>query len=153
MVLALQNLGGVYDVGCCCCFSSLEVFHFIGFRHHLSPPPPAAFYELSSSFYTYSILSTQLITEWFVTLSFYLFCAFHFYHECYGFEQIFFYRSRFLPYTPSLVTQMRTGTPHPESISVPALIELFLLADAWPWTTDVWIIRPLVSQLHQWAKK
>ena len=63
----------------------------------------------------------------------------------------FFNRRRFLPYTPSLVTQMRAETPHPGSFSVPAPTELSLPADAWPWTTDFWIIRPLVYQLRLWA--
>ena len=47
----------------------------------------------------------------------------------------------------------RAGTPHPGSSSVPALTELFLSADAWTWTIDVWITRPLIYQLCQWATK
>ena len=37
----------------------------------------------------------------------------------------------FLPNTSSFVTQVRAGTPHPGSSSVPALTELSLQADAW----------------------
>ena len=58
--------GSFCNVGCCCCFTSLEVFHsFIAFRRHPSP-----FRELSPSFYTHFILSAQLIAEWFTTLYF-----------------------------------------------------------------------------------
>ena len=60
----------------------------------------------------------------------------------------FFIHGRFLPYT-----QIRAWTPHPGCSSVPALTELSLPADAWPWTIDVWIIRPLVYWLCQWATK
>ena len=46
---------------------------------------------------------------------------------------------------------MWAETPHLRSSSVPGLTELSLPADAWSWTTDVWIIRPLAYQLRQWA--
>ena len=45
------------------------------------------------------------------------------------------------------VTQMRAGTPHPGSFFVPALTELFLPADAWTWTTQIVVTRPLTYQL------
>ena len=51
------------------------------------------------------------------------------------------------------VTQMRAGTPHPGSSSVPALTELSLPADAWTWTTHIVVTRPLIYQLRQWATK
>ena len=51
------------------------------------------------------------------------------------------------------VTQMRTGTPHLGSYSVPVLTELSILADAWSWTTYIVDARPLVYQLRQWAWK
>ena len=41
------------------------------------------------------------------------------------------FSGRFLSYTLSFVTQMRAGTPHPRSSSVPALRELSHPADAW----------------------
>ena len=67
MVLALQNLGGVYDVGCCCCFSSLEVFHFIGFRHHLSPSPFLwAITEFLHLFYTFNPAHRRVIRDTFI---------------------------------------------------------------------------------------
>ena len=76
-----------------------------------------------------------------------------FYRDWYGFERTFFTCRRFLPYTPSFVTQMQAGTPHPGSPSVPALIELSLPADAWTWTTHIVVTRPLIYQLRQWATK
>ena len=54
----------------------------------------------------------------------------------------------FYPTLLRFVTQMRAGTPHPGSSSVPSLAKLSLPADAWPWTIDVWIKRPLIYQLH-----
>ena len=51
------------------------------------------------------------------------------------------------------VTQMRTGTPHPGSFSVPALTGLSLPADAWSWTTYIVDTGLLVYQLRQWVTK
>ena len=71
----------------------------------------------------------------------------------------FFTHGRFLLCAPSphfwhvFVTQMRTGTHHPGSSSVPALRELSLPADTWTWTTHIVVTRPLIYQLRQWATK
>ena len=51
------------------------------------------------------------------------------------------------------LTQMRAGTPHPGSSSVPALSELSLLADAWIWTTHIVVTRPLIYRMRQWTTK
>ena len=61
------------------------------------------------------------------------FCAFssHLYRECYAFNRAFFTHKRCLPYTPSFLTQIRAGAPHPGSSSVPALTKSSLSADAW----------------------
>ena len=75
------------------------------------------------------------------------------YREYYGFEWVFFSGGIFLPYTPPFVTQIRAWKPHPGSSSVPALTKLSLLADAWTWTIDVWITRPLIFKLRQWVTK
>ena len=75
------------------------------------------------------------------------------YYECYGFEWPFFTHRRFLPYTPSFVTQMQAGTPQPGSSSMFAPIESILRPGTWSWTSDIWIIWPLVSWLCQWATK
>ena len=74
-----------------CRFSSFT----FAFRHHTSP-----FRGLSPSFYTHFILSAQLITEWFATLSFSTIPGSS-YRERYGFEWAFFTHRRFLPYAPS----------------------------------------------------
>ena len=50
-------------------------------------------------------------------------------------------------------TQMRAGTHHPGSPSVPALTKLSLPADAWSWTIHIVDTRPLVYQLRQWVTK
>ena len=82
-----------------------------------------------------------------------------FYHERYGFESAFLTHRRFLLCAPSptflahFVTQMRAGTPHPGSSSMPALTKLSLPADASTWTTHIVVTGPLISQLRQWATK
>ena len=48
---------------------------------------------------------------------------------------------------------MWAWTPHLESFPVPALTELSLPANAWPWTIDVWTIRALIFVMLQWATK
>ena len=60
MILAWENLQEVFVmlVVVLVVFTSLEVFHFIAFRRHPSP-----FRELSPGFYTYFILSAQIIAE------------------------------------------------------------------------------------------
>ena len=75
-----------------------------------------------------------------------------FYCKCYHFEWVFFTHWRFLLYTPSFVTQIEQK----HSIQDPPLCLLSQScppADAWTWTIDVWIIRPLIYQLRQWATK
>ena len=125
-------------------FTSLEVFHFIAFRRHPSHPSvsyrrvftPILYFQPSSlqsdsRHFHFNFSGLFIFTTSVMVLS------------------RFFYHRSFLPYIPSLVTQMRAGTPHPGSSTVPALTELSLPADAWSWTTDVSIIRPLVYQLRQ----
>ena len=90
-----------------CFLTSLEVSHFIAFPCHPSP-----FRELSTGFSTHS------------------------YRECYSFEWAIFARI-FYPTLPRFMIQIRAGTPHPGSSSVPALTELSLPADAWTWTIDL----------------
>ena len=128
---------------------------FIAFQRH-----PSFFRELSPGFYTHFILLAQLIVEWFATLSFNLSGLFP--HSLTASATVL--SRRFLPagvfYLALLphilayfVTQMRAGTPHPGSSSVPTLTKLSFLADAWPWTTHILDTRPLVYQLRQWATK
>ena len=96
-------------------------------------------------------VSVMLVVVFYLTGGF-SFYTFYFYRECYGFEWAFFIHGRFLLYTP-FVTQMKAGTPLPGSSSIPARTELSLPADAWTWTIDVWITRPLIYQLLEWATK
>ena len=108
----------------------------------------------------YIPILAQLIAEGFATLSFNLSGLFH--HSFTASATVL--SGRFLPtgvfYLAPLphilvcfVTQMRVGTPHPGSPSVPALTKLSLPADAWSWTTHITDTRPLVYQLRQWAMK
>ena len=80
-----------------------------------------------------------------------------FYRERYGFEwaffTVFYLTLLHRHFWHVLVTQIRAGTPHPGSSSVPALTELSLPADAWTWTTHIVVTRPLIYQLRQWATK
>ena len=148
MVIAWENLQEVFVmlVVVVVVFTSLEVFTFLGY---FSLPP--AFHPSFSG--PMKGLHWLWALPWLLLLLY--FCqAFppHFYRECYGFEWVFFTHGRFLPYTP-FVTQMMVGAPLPESSSVPALTELSLPADAWTSSIDVWITRPLIYQLRQWATK
>ena len=79
-----------------------------------------------------------------------------FYRERYSFERylpagVFYLTLLHRLFWHIFVTQMRAGTPHSGSSSVPALTELSLPADAWTWTTHIVVTRLLIYQLHQWA--
>ena len=154
MVLCLgEPPVGFCDIGCCCCFSSLEVFMFphyfsLPLAHHLGfsglwRPPPA----LSSTLPTFSCFTfSQAFPS-------------HFYCKCHGFEWAFFTHRQFFTlhsfpiFLTCFVTQMQAGTPHLESSPVPALTELLLLADTWTWTTYILVTRPWIYQLCQWAMR
>ena len=69
------------------------------------------------------------------------------------YPQAFFTLRSFPTFWYVFVTQMRAGTPHPGSSSMPALTELSLPADAWTWTTHIVDTRPLIYWFHQWATK
>ena len=134
-------------------FTSLEVITFPGYfslPSSLHPsfsgpwrPPPA----LSSTLATFSCFTSARLFRHSFTAS------------AKDFEWAFFTRRRFLPYAPSptilshFPTQVRAGTPHPGSSSVPALTGLSLPADAWTWTTHIVVTRPLIYELRQWATK
>ena len=128
---------------------SLEVFYFIALRHHPSP-----FRGLSPGV-LHPILYFQPIPSQCDSQHFHFNFSrvFIFTASATVLSGHFFSQTRVLPYTPSFVTQVRAGTPHPGSSSVPALTELSLPADAWAWTIYVWITRPLIYQLRQWATK
>ena len=123
MVLCLgEPPGGFCDVGCCCCFfTSLEVFHFIAFRHHPSP-----FRGLSPGFYTHFILSAQPIADWFVTLSFST-IPLSSYRERYNFEWAFFTHRRYLSYAPSPTFYLRLSRPPWEPAVLPWSLQGFML--------------------------
>ena len=134
---------------------SIEILFMVDFVHSIItttkiPMTVLAWESLQKGFVM------LVVVVFYLTGSFsyhYFSTSFHFYRECYGFEWAFYTQGRFLPYTPLFVTQMTAGTPLPGSSSVPALTELSLPADAWTWTIDVWITRPLIYQLRQWATK
>ena len=93
MAPSREHPGGFCDVGCC--FTSLEVFHFIGFRRHPSP-----FSELLPGFYTHFILSSQLIVLYIAKRFFSLFWAFHFTANATVLSGVFLPARVFLPSTP-----------------------------------------------------
>ena len=147
MVLAWENLQEVFVilVVVVVVFTSMEVFHFIVFRRHPSP-----FRELSPVFTP--ILYFQPRSSQSDLRHFHFNFSRLFYCKCYHFEWVFFTHWRFLLYTPSFVTQIEQK----HSIQDPPLCLLSQScppADAWTWTIDVWIIRPLIYQLRQWATK
>ena len=139
--------GGFCDVGCCCFLPHWRIFISLLFDVILHPSES---YRRVFTLILYFQPSSSQSDSW----------HFHF-----DFSKLFiftasapvlsglFYRRRFLLYITLLVTQMLLGTPHPWSSSVPVLTELSLPADAWTWTIDVWITRPLMYQLRQWATK
>ena len=159
MVLCLgEPPGGFCDVGCgcCCCCCCFTHWRFLRFRaifpcHRHSTPASQAREGLHRLCTLRWLLS--------VALSFARLFTSQFYRERYGFEWAIFSHRCFLPYAPSptfleqFVTQMRVGTPHPGSSSVPGLTELSLPADAWAWTTHIVVTRPLIYQFCQWATK
>ena len=98
-------------------------------------------------FYTFSSAHRRVIHDTFLLT----FLGNSFLPRVLQFSAGLFYRSHFLPYASLLVTQIRAGTSHSGSSSVPTVTELW--PDAWPSTTDIRIIRPLVYQLRQWATK
>ena len=139
--------GGLCDVGCCC-FTSLEVFHSLLFD--IIPHPSVNYHRVFTPILYFQPSSSQSDLPHF---HFNFSGLFIFTVSATVSSGLFLPTGVFLPYVPSFVTQTRAGTPHPRSSTVPALTELSLPADAWPWTTNVWIIRPLVYQLRQWTTK
>ena len=150
MVLCSGEPPGFCDVGCCFCFSSLEVFTYLGYfslppalhRGFSCPwrPPPALSSTLATfSYFTFAKFFRHSFTVSATVLSGYFLPTGVFYLAL-------------LPHTlVHFVTQMQAGTLHLGSSSMPALTEFSLLADAWTWTTHVVDARPLIYQLHQWA--
>ena len=130
---------------CDCFFTSREVFHSLLFD--VMPHPSVSYRQVFTPILYFQPSSSQSDSR-------------HFYFNLSG---LFPQSGHFLPmgvFYPALlyvlwqfVTQMRAGTLHPGSSSVLSLTGSSLPADAWSWTTDVWIIRPLISRLRQWATK
>ena len=148
MVLCLGELpGGFYDVGCCCCFFSMEIFTFPGYFSM----PPTLHPSFSGLWRPPPALSSTLATFGCFTFA-RLFCH-SFIASATVLSGHFLSTGAFLTYAPSptflarFVTQMWAGIPHPESSSVPALTELSLPAGAWTWTTHIAVTRPLIYQL------
>ena len=142
--------GRLCDVGCCCYFWPHWRF-FISLLYDVIPHPSVGYRrEFYTPFCTFSPSHRSVIRD---NFHFNFSRVFIFTTSATVLSGHFFSHTRFLPYTPSFVTQVRAGTPHPGSSSVPALTELSLPADAWAWTIYVWITRPLIYQLRQWATK
>ena len=142
--------GRLCDVGCCCYFWPHWRF-FISLLYDVIPHPSVGYRrEFYTPFCTFSPSHHSVIRD---NFHFNFSRVFIFTTSPTVLSGHFFSHTRFLPYTPSFVTQVRAGTPHPGSSSVPALTELSLPADAWAWTVYVWITRPLIYQLRQWATK
>ena len=154
MVLAWENLQEVFVMlVVVVVFTSLKVFTFLGY-FSLPPalrpgfsglwrPPPALSSTLATfSYFTIARLSSCSFTANATVLSGRFLPA-----------SVFYLTLLHRNFWHVFVTQMRAGTPHPGSFFVPVLTELFLLADAWTWTTHIVVTRPLIYQLRQWATK
>ena len=127
MVLVWENLQEVFVmlvvVGVVAGFYLTGGFSF----HCFSTSPltfPLVITRFLHPFYTFSPVHRRVIRDTFILT----FPGFSFFTAS---VLSVFYPLCFLPHTPSFVTQMRAGTPHPGSSSVPALTELSLPADAW----------------------
>ena len=104
-------------------FTSLEAFHSLLFD--VIPHPSVSYRRVFTSILYFQLNSSQSDLRHFRVNFSELF-----FFNASGFEQAFFTHRYFLPYTPSFVTQMGEGTPHPGSSSVPALTKLPLPTDA-----------------------
>ena len=108
------------------------MFHFSFFTHCFLTLSPC----LSLWAFFYFVLSLELITDWFATLSSWHFVGFLFYHDCYGFERAFYTPRRFSSCT-FYAAQIRVATHHLRSSFMPALIDLIFSASACFWNADV----------------
>ena len=140
--------GGFCDVGCCCCFYFTGGFPFHCFSTSSLTLPWAIAGFTPILYFQPSSLQSDSRHFHFNFSGLFIFTT-----SATVLSEHFLPTGVFLPYTLLFVTQMWAGTPHPGSSSVPVNTELSLPADARPWTIDVWIIRPLISLLHQWAAK
>ena len=145
MVLAWENLQEVFVMLVVVVFTSLEVFTFPGYFFL----PPALHPGFSGPWRPLPALSSTLAT--FGCFTFARLFRRSFTASATVFEWVFFTHRHF--FTDTFVTQVRAGTPHPGSSSMPALTELSLPADAWTWTTHIVVTRLLIYQLRQWATK
>ena len=151
-----ESPGSFYDISCCCCCCCFRHGRFLRFQatfpcHRHFTLASQAREDLQQLWTLPWILSVALL---FARLFRHSFTA-----GATVFEWAFFTQKLFLPYalSPTLlahfVTQVRAGTPHPGSSSVPTLTDLSLPADAWTWTIHIVVTRPLIYQLRQWATK
>ena len=145
--------GDFCDVGCCRCFTLLEVFL-----------PPLLFDAVPHTSVSYCQVFTPIL---YFQLSSSQSDLWHFHITFLSFSvtalpRVVVLSRHFLPTGASylallphilarFVTQVRAGTPHSGSSSAPSLTELPFPADTWCWATHVVDTRPLVYQLRQWA--
>ena len=141
--------GDFCEAGCCCCFSP----HWRFFINCFSTSFLTLSWAISGflhPFYTFSPAHRRVICNTFI-LTFLGFSITFLPRVLWFWADVSYPRAFFTLHSFTFlwrfVTQMPAGTPHPWSSSVTVLLELSLPADAWSWTTDVWIIRPLVYQL------
>ena len=154
MVLCLGEPPGSFcDVGCCCCcFPHWKFLRFWAtFPCHRHSTVASQVREGLHQLWALPwLLSVALLLPGFsVTV---LPRALRFWVGIF-YPQAFCTLCSFTEFLTHFVTQMRAGTPHPGSSSVPALAQLSLPADAWTWATHIVVTRPLIYQLRQWATK
>ena len=142
---------GFCDVGCCCCFTSQEVFLSL----LLSNVIPHSFmsYPWVFTLILYFQSSSSQSDLRLFHLTFLGFPVTVLPRVLRFWAAVFYQSGIFYLYsfpTFSHVLWLRCGQEHP---IVPALKMLFLPADAWSWTTHILHTRPLVYQLRRWATK
>ena len=144
--------GGFCDVGCCCCFYLIGDFYISGLSslptalqpsfsgreggHQLWALPWLLLVALPLPGFSVTVLPRAL--------RFLLGILY---------QQGFFTLGSLPTFLACFVTQVKAGTPHPGSSSVPTLTELSLPAEVLAWTTHILVTRPLIYQLCHWAMK
>ena len=141
--------GRLCDVGCCCYFWPHWRF-FISLLYDVIPHPSVGYRrEFYTPFCTFSPSHRSVIRDTFILT----FLGFSFLPRVLRFwVGIFFFFPHAFFTLHSFICDSGEGI-HPGCSSVPALTDLSLPADAWAWTIYVWITRPLIYQLRQWATK
>ena len=140
--------GDFCDVGCRCCFSSLEVFTFSGLLFLATGTPHWLLRPVKAS------TGSELYPSYFRLLYFFPGFSVTVLPRALPFwVGIFYPQAFFTLHCFTKIFETVCDSDDPGSSSAPTLTELSLSADAWTWSTHIVVTRPLIYQLRQWATK